>query len=131
MSVSVSITDGPLGPPANQRDADATQGRAGARVVFEGIVRAVENGRSIRALMYDAYEPMASRMLASLAREIAAAQGLLAMHVEHSRGEVPVGACSFRLTIHAAHRQEAVAAMDEFITRMKKDVPIWKVAVCS
>lgn len=131
MSVSVRIHDGPLRPLPTEHDAGTKSGRAGARVAFEGIVRDEESGSPIRALCYEVYEPMASRMLTSLAEEIAAARGLLAMHVEHSRGEVPVGACSFRLIVHAAHRQEALAAMDDFISRMKADVPIWKVAVCS
>lgn len=39
MSVTVNIVDGPLGPPSDVPDAGAQAGRAGARVVFEGIVR--------------------------------------------------------------------------------------------
>ena len=37
-----------------------------------------------------------------------------------------VGERSFRLQIAAPHRQEALAAMAEFIESMKRDVPIWK-----
>ncbi len=117
MKTCVRITDGPLGPPASAIDPDA---RTGARVVFEGVVRGEEDSRPIRALLYEFYEPMASRLLAALAREIAETRGLLGVHVEHSRGEVPAGACSFRLVVHAAHRHEALTAMEEFITRMKR-----------
>jgi molybdopterin synthase catalytic subunit len=126
MSARVRIIDGPLG--ADSPTLPLPHG-VGARVVFEGVVRGEENGRALKALVYDVYEPMATRTLEAIAREVLTAHALLSMHIEHSRGEVPVGACSFRLVILAAHREEALRAMDEFISRMKKDVPIWKVAV--
>lgn len=100
--------------------------QVGATLVFEGIVRANEQGRAIRALSYEAYEPMASDALTELARDILHKHALIAITVEHSRGEVLAGERSFRLAIHSAHRKEALAAMDEFIDRMKRDVPIWK-----
>ena len=126
MSTTVRIIDGALGtqtpvlPPAAQ---------FGAAIVFDGVVRADEGGRTIRALAYEVYEPMASNMLTELGREMLAKHGLVAIVVEHSRGEVPVGQRSFRLTVHALHRAEALAAVGEFIDRMKRDVPIWKTAL--
>ncbi len=103
--------------------------QVGATLVFEGIVRATELGRAIRALSYEAYEPMASNTLTELARDILCKHALIAITVEHSRGEVAAGERSFRLAIESAHRKEALAAMDEFIDRMKRDVPIWKSAI--
>lgn len=122
MSVRASITDGPL-PPALLGEAAAG---VGAFIVFEGLVRPREGDAAITALDYTTYDPMAERQLLDLARDICQRFALLTLHVQHSRGRVPVGACSFRLTIHAAHRKEALAAMDEFIDRLKRDVPIWK-----
>jgi molybdopterin synthase catalytic subunit len=72
---------------------------------------------------------MASNMLTELGREMLAKYGLVSIIVEHSRGEVPVGQRSFRLTVYALHRAEALAAVGEFIDRMKRDVPIWKTAL--
>ena len=103
-----------------------TTEQVGATLVFEGIVRANEQGRAIRALSYEAYEPMATNALTELARDILHKHALIAITVEHSRGEVLAGERSFRLAIDSAHRKEALAAMDEFIDRMKRDVPIWK-----
>lgn len=122
MIVRVQIVDGPLPPATPNGPPPGT----GATVVFEGIVRGWEAGATITALDYATYDPMAQRQLEGLARDIAGTHGLLGLHAEHSRGRVPVGACSFRLAIHAAHRKEALAAMDEFIDRLKRDVPIWK-----
>lgn len=130
----VNIVDGPLPrspagappTPAPPNPDPADPAGVGAAVVFEGIVRGMESGREIAALDYEAYEPMASRQLELLARDVLEKHGLKAVWVEHSRGRVGVGEVSFRLTVHAAHRKEALAGMDEFIDRMKKDVPIWK-----
>jgi molybdopterin synthase catalytic subunit len=122
MSVRISILDGPL--PAHT--AGPIPGGAGAVTIFEGIVRRLEDGRELDALDYQAYEPMARDQLRRLCEDLIQRHGLLAIDVAHSRGRVAVGECSFRLVIHAPHRQEALAAMDEFINRLKRDVPIWK-----
>ncbi len=126
MSTQISIVDGPL-PPA---PLPVVAG-AGALLVFEGIVRAAEPlpddpHATIEALDYQAYEPMAQTMIVRLGDELIARHGLLGIFAVHSKGRVPVGGCSFRLTIAAEHRKEALAAMDEFIDRLKRDVPIWK-----
>ncbi|MCC6661769.1 MAG: molybdenum cofactor biosynthesis protein MoaE [Phycisphaerales bacterium] len=125
MSARVQMVDGPLPPAAPVGHAVG----AGAAVAFEGIVREREAGVTIAALVYTTYDPMAERQLALLAADMVRKHGLLTLHAEHSRGRVAVGECSFRLTIHAPHRKEALAAMDEFIDRLKRDVPIWKSAV--
>ncbi|GAB4384811.1 MAG: hypothetical protein Kow0022_08560 [Phycisphaerales bacterium] len=121
--ILVTITQGPLDGPAPCSGGDV---ECGAWVVFEGLVRETEDGKRIRALNYTTYEPMAQNMLAEIASAVLDKYHLLRVLVEHSRGQVPVGRCSFRLCIGAPHRKEALAAMDEFIDRMKQDVPIWK-----
>jgi molybdopterin synthase catalytic subunit len=125
MPVSVHIIDGPLpgAPPALEAAG------AGVVLAFEGIVRGLEEGRPISALDYEVYRPMAERMLAQLGEELLRRHGLLALSVEHSRGRVGVGQCSFRLRIASAHREESLVAMGSFIDRLKQDVPIWKTPV--
>ena len=122
MSVSVAILDGPL--PAG--GAFRAPPGGGATLVFEGIVREREGDGLLLALDYEAYEPMARLMLEKIGGELLDRHGLLVLAVEHSRGRVPVGACSFRLSIASRHRKEALAAMDEFIDRLKHEVPLWK-----
>ncbi|MDZ4831882.1 MAG: molybdenum cofactor biosynthesis protein MoaE [Phycisphaerae bacterium] len=128
MTISVRIVRGPLVPRRAGGERDAPSG-TGARVSFEGLVRAREGDRAIVALAYEAYRPMAETTLRELATEMLATHGLIAIDVEHSEGHVSVGACSFRLVIDAVHRKEALAASDEFIDRMKRDVPIWKTQI--
>ena len=123
-NITVILHDGPLQPCPVPRTAGA-----GAELCFEGVVRPSEEERAITGLSYEAYEPMATTMLTQLARQIVATFGLLAVRVEHSRGFVGAGECSFRLCISSAHRGEGLAAMELFIDQMKQDVPIWKTPV--
>jgi molybdopterin synthase catalytic subunit len=90
------------------------------------VVREGEGDGKVVALEYQAYEPMAQTMIERIARELMERHGVLGMLVQHSRGRVGVGACSFRLVVASKHRKEGLAAMDAFIDRLKKDVPIWK-----
>jgi len=119
--VTIRLTEGPLGPPAAKPPAEV-----GAWIVFDGIVRPAEDGRPLAALVYEAYEPMTTRELHRLAQSTLATHQLLAIAVEHSTGRVAAGEASFRLSIGALHRAEAIRAADEFISAMKKVVPLWK-----
>jgi molybdopterin synthase catalytic subunit len=120
--VTVFIREGAL----PDRQAWPAYENAGAVVSFEGVVRATEEDREIEGLDYVAYQPLAERTLELLASDAKERFGVRAVHVEHSRGFVPVGRCSFRLIVAATHRREALDAMDWFIDRLKETVPIWK-----
>jgi molybdopterin synthase catalytic subunit len=120
----VVLLEGPLPPGPASPPLDVLG--AGAWLVFEGRVRPLENKQPIAALDYELYEPMARKLLEALAQRHADDFGLLFIQVEHSYGRVPVGACSFRLSIASPHRKEALAAMDRFIDQLKTEAPIWK-----
>ena len=140
MIVRAEIVDGPV-TPAHESDAlgaipPDTEGSVGAMLRFAGVVRAMEPSgestganRKLAALDYTTYDPMAQRELESLGRDVALAHGLVSLVAVHSRGRVPVGQESFVLTVCAPHRAETLAAMAEFIDRLKRDVPIWKAPV--
>lgn len=125
MSTAVHILEGPLGESVPWEHHNG----AGALFVFEGIARPTEEGEPIAALDYEAYQPMAERQLQRLGEDIVARHGLLGLCVEHSVGRVYASECSFRLRIASRHRKEGIAAMDEFIDRMKQDVPLFKTPV--
>jgi molybdopterin synthase catalytic subunit len=119
--------------PARDAAGAPAQGRVGAAVRFEGIVRRLEPSaeeagreRELVALEYQTYDPMAERELLSLACGTAERHGLASLVALHSRGRVGVGEVSFVLIVESPHRAEALAAMSAFIDRLKQDVPIWK-----
>ncbi|HEX4141266.1 MAG TPA: molybdenum cofactor biosynthesis protein MoaE [Candidatus Methylacidiphilales bacterium] len=99
---------------------------AGAVVRLEGRVRADEQGRAIRALIYEAYQPMAERQIEKILRELGAQHPCLSVCVRHRLGEVPVGETAIVMETLAAHRAEAFALTSAFMDRLKQDVPIWK-----
>lgn len=119
--ITIQLIEGPLGPPTAKPPAGT-----GAWIVFDGIVRPSEADRPLAALVYEAYEPMTTRELRRLAQTTLVTHQLLTIAVEHSTGRVAAGEASFRLSIGAPHRAEAIRAADEFISAMKKVVPIWK-----
>ena len=152
MMVVAFIVDGPLTAEAQARALHAHAGKwqgltrgggVGATLRFEGIVRRAEPDhgtvsggagggvaeRDLLALDYQTYDPMAERGLLTLAREVAERHGLKSIVAMHSRGRVGVGEVSFVLEVAAPHRAETLAAVADFIDRLKQDVPIWKRAV--
>lgn len=141
------IVDGALTPEAQSRALRAHAeglhtlthgGGVGATLRFEGIIRRAEDdpeaggrARDLLALEYQTYDPMAQRGLEALAASVAERYGLRSLVALHSRGLVGVGEVSFVLEVAAPHRAEALAAVADFIDRLKQDVPIWKRAVWS
>lgn len=126
----IVIVDGPVPEDFAFGAAAASESdEVGAELVFDGIVRRMEADRPLRALSYEVYSPMAERAIEELARAMIAKHTLASLDVVHSRGLVPVGERSMRVVVRAAHRGESLAATGEFIDRLKKDVPIWKLPV--
>ena len=103
--------------------------RDGASVEFLGIVRGEEDGRPISALDYEAYEPMAERVIERLVKQARAQWPLHAVCVRHRVGRVAVGEVAVLIGVRAPHRDEAFEACRFLIDAVKQNVPIWKSAV--
>ena len=100
---------------------------AGAECVFVGRTREdvhAEHGTLVR-LEYEAYEPMALRVMQSLAHDAVAA-GAAAVRLHHALGSVPVGDASVLVQVAAPHRDAAFTLCRTLIDRTKSEVPIWK-----
>jgi molybdopterin synthase catalytic subunit len=101
---------------------------AGAECVFVGRTRHEthpEHGALVD-LGYEAYAPLARRVLADLARQAAERFGCSAVRIHHAVGTVPVGAASVLVQVAGGHRDEAFAACRFLIDRLKAAAPIWK-----
>jgi len=118
------VTDEPLqaGPLIEAVAKDT----AGAIVTFVGVVRGFSRGKRVRFLEYEAYREMAEEILAKIGREIAMKWGLSGVAIQHRVGHLEIGETAVVIAVSAPHRQEAFAACEEAIDRLKKDVPIWK-----
>lgn len=99
---------------------------AGGIATFTGNVRRHSRGTTVEHLEYEAYEPMALRVLeqicARIEREIEGSR--VAIH--HRIGHLVVGETAVVIAASAPHRAEAFAACREAIEALKRDVPIWK-----
>ena len=123
MRTSIQITAGRLAEwDGVGRAADG----GGAVVEFAGIVRAEEEGREIAGLDYEAYEPMVRREVERILEELAPLHPCLAVEVRHRVGHVPAGEAAILVRIEAKHRMEAFRMLEDFMIRLKRDVPIWK-----
>ncbi|HLI33843.1 MAG TPA: molybdenum cofactor biosynthesis protein MoaE [Terriglobia bacterium] len=98
----------------------------GAVVVFEGIVRNHSQGRKTLYLEYEAYEPMAIRMMEEIGRE--AKQKFAVDHIGmiHRIGRIEIGETSVAIIVTSAHRRAAFEACHYAIDELKRRVPIWK-----
>ncbi|HMN95527.1 MAG TPA: molybdenum cofactor biosynthesis protein MoaE [Phycisphaerales bacterium] len=102
--------------------------RCGAECIFLGRSRGDchrEHGELLR-LEYEAYEPMALRLMSDLAEQVAERHDLGLVRVHHALGAVPIGAASVLIQVAAGHRDAAFAACRTLIDRLKLEVPIWK-----
>ncbi|MBI3745312.1 MAG: molybdenum cofactor biosynthesis protein MoaE [Chloroflexi bacterium] len=106
----LGITRGSPGTPAPGQEAEAAR----------------HAGRSVEALEYEALEPLALRVFAEIADEVAARFGVRRLAIVHRTGEVPLGEASVAIVACSAHRAAAFEAASYAIDETKARAPIWK-----
>src|SRR5688572_32022533 len=106
--------------------AEVADDAVGATTVFLGTVRDVNDGRAVSGIEYRAYEPMAERELAAIAREAAQRFGTPRLVVEHRLGTLGLGEVSVAIAVAHARRAPALDAQRHVIAELKRRVPIWK-----
>lgn len=101
---------------------------AGAECAFLGRTRREVHPRhgALVRLTYEAYLPLARRVLTDLADEAAARFDCHLVRVHHAVGDVPVGEASVLVQVVCGHRDKAFAACRFLIDRLKATAPIWK-----
>jgi len=98
----------------------------GAVVTFAGLVRDHNQGRAVRFLEYEAYEPLAVRALQRIVDETQVLWPGARVAVHHRIGRLEIGEASIVIAAGSAHRADAFAACRYTIERVKQIVPIWK-----
>lgn len=98
----------------------------GAIVAFSGIVRGTNQGKKVLFLEYEAYPEMAVKMMERIGDEIRATWGLQSVRIQHRVGRLNVGETSVVIVVSSPHRDDAFAACQYAIDRLKRIVPIWK-----
>jgi molybdopterin synthase catalytic subunit len=112
----------------------------GAVVAFLGITRETPGtpapgqepeakrhaGRSVEELDYEALEPMAVRILETIADEVEGLFGVERLAIVHRMGRVPLGEPSVVVVACSPHRDAAFQAARYAIDETKARAPIWK-----
>jgi molybdopterin synthase catalytic subunit len=104
---------------------------AGAIDVFIGTTRNHSDGRKVLSLEYEAYEPMAIKLMEAVGAEAGRRWGIDRFAIIHRTGRVGVGDASVVIAVSAVHRREAFEACRYMIDALKRDIPIWKKEVFS
>ncbi len=98
----------------------------GALVTFEGRVRDHNDGRAVRRLEYEAYEPLGTAEGARILAEAADRFRVSHARCVHRLGLLSLGDIAVWVGVSSPHRDEAFAACRYIIDEVKERVPIWK-----
>ena len=98
----------------------------GAIVLFQGVTRKNNMGRTVLKLDYEAYTPMAEKKMLEILLEAKRKWNISKCYVSHRIGTLYIGDVSMILCISSKHRKEAFEASQYFIDKLKEIVPIWK-----
>lgn len=120
MNVDIAISEQPL------HLQPLTIPGCGAIARFDGIVRGLEDGKEITGLCYEAYTPMAEKVIRDILADLSCKHSCEQVRVSHRIGFVPVGEAAIIMDVHARHRGDAFTLLQRFMDRLKQDVPIWK-----
>jgi molybdopterin synthase catalytic subunit len=118
------IFDLPLDPAELRRGL--LDESAGACAIFEGRVRASNEGRPVRSLDYEVFAPLAEKEGGRIQAEAREKFPIIAAAAAHRTGALAVGDLAVWVGVIAAHRGAAFDACRHIIDEVKARVPIWK-----
>jgi molybdopterin synthase catalytic subunit len=121
--VICAVSDQPLDVLAHE-EAVLSAG-AGAHVLFCGVVRDTDHGRSVVELEYEGH-PSAEAVLMEVAASFALRPDVHSLAVSHRVGVLKVGDVALVAAVSTAHRREAFEICAELVDEVKRRLPIWK-----
>ncbi|TGL75968.1 molybdenum cofactor biosynthesis protein MoaE [Leptospira jelokensis] len=100
--------------------------KMGGFVMFTGIVRDTNEGKSVTHLEYEAYSELANKMIQDIILDAKEKWVLEYADCIHRLGKLVVGEIAVIVSTGSVHRDEAYQANRYIIDRVKHEVPIWK-----
>jgi molybdopterin synthase catalytic subunit len=119
-----ALTTAPIDVPA--LTARVAGPAAGAVLSFVGTVRDSKQGRRVVGIEYEAYEPMARRVLERIGTEMCTQWRATGVALVHRLGRLEVGEASIAILVATPHRADGFAALRHGIEAVKRDLPVWK-----
>jgi len=109
-------------------EASAAAERSGAIATFTGRVRAKDSPDDARTshLAFEKYEGVAAERLDAIADDLTDRDGVFEVLLHHRTGVIADGEDIVFVVVLAGHRDEAFAAVEDGIDRLKDEVPIFK-----
>jgi len=98
----------------------------GATLTFTGTTREWTQGQRTIRLEYEAYIPMALKMLQQIGAEVSQKWPGARCAIEHRTGVVDIAGISVVIAVSTPHRDACYEASRYAIERLKEIVPIWK-----
>lgn len=98
----------------------------GGMVIFSGEVRNQNKNKEVSYLEYEAYEPMAEKIISEIVAEAIERWRLNNAICIHRLGRLEITDCAVIIVTCGVHRAEAYEANRYIIDRVKEEVPIWK-----
>jgi molybdopterin synthase catalytic subunit len=118
------LTSTPIDIPVFRKELSDV--RAGACATFEGWVRDHNEGRSVQALDYEAFAPLAEREGERILAEVRQKFDVIAVACVHRVGSLQIGDLAVWVGVAAGHRGPAFDACRYVIDEAKARLPIWK-----
>ena len=101
----------------------------GAEAQFLGVVRGIEDDKTISGIDYSAYLPMAEKMLQDLVERGQREHGPHRVFIQHRLGFVAAEQPSIVIRVRTKHSAESFELCHWYLKEIKTRVPIWKRAV--
>ncbi|WP_370330614.1 molybdenum cofactor biosynthesis protein MoaE [Mycolicibacterium hippocampi] len=122
--VRAALTEHPI--DSAEHEALVSHHAAGAVVVFAGVVRDHDGGRTVTRLDYSSH-PSAEQTLTDVVAEIAAdCSGVRAIAVSHRVGILHIGDAALVAAVAADHRRAAFETCARLVDSVKERLPVWK-----
>jgi MoaE-MoaD fusion protein len=118
------ITDAVLDPAVLVQAVQTAD--MGAVVTFNGVVRNHFGGRATAYLEYEAFAPMAIKVLREIAEQAQQRWQTGAIAIHHRIGTLQIGETAVLIVVASAHRAAAFEATAWIMDRIKEIAPIWK-----
>jgi sulfur-carrier protein adenylyltransferase/sulfurtransferase len=106
--------------------AELSDPACGGFAAFEGWVRDHNEGRRVRRLEYEAFEPLAIKEGERIIAEAMTRFGVEHASCVHRIGALEIGETAVWVGVTARHRDEAFRACRYIIDEVKHRLPIWK-----
>jgi len=100
--------------------------RAGALVIFEGLVRNHNEGEEVRSLQYEAFADLAYSEAADIITEAKEKFEIFDAVCVHREGHLAIKDLAVWIGVTSAHRAAAFDACQYIIDEVKTRLPIWK-----